>query len=156
MKLQHLFWAFTIVLATALVSAGCGGSGTNADTPVQPTVTSTFPASGATSVPTNFANPGTSVITASFSQPMVPATINTRTFYAIANNSGGQLPGVVTYANQTATLTLDSALPPNTQITASITVDSANSARGHAAVGQPYVWSFTSASNNSAAAVKAL
>jgi hypothetical protein len=148
MKLKPSIGALLLVLAIGFVSAGCGGGGGNSqDALFQPQVVSTYPTNGATSVPTNFATPGTSVITATFNKPMNPASINARTFYAIS--SAGELAGVVTYSNQVATLTLNAAMPQNTVITATITVDSAQAGQGHPTVGQTYVWSFTSGANNS-------
>jgi len=148
MKIQPTIWGLLLVLATGFASTGCGGSGSS---PVQPTITSTSPSSGATAVATTSGNPGTSVITATFSQPIDPTLINSQTFTAVANS--GQLAGVVTYSNQVATLTLDSAMPPNNVITVTISGFTSNTARGHASVGLNYKWSFTSGANTSATAV---
>jgi len=151
LKLQPTIWGLLLVLGTGFATSGCGGSGSG-NTPVQPTITATTPASGATFVSTNSGNPGTSVITATFSQPMNPDSFTSQTFTADATSPTGQLAGVVTYSNQTATLTLNSALPPNTVVNVKISGFTANSARGNASVGLAYKWSFTTAANAPATA----
>jgi len=124
-----------------------------------PTVISTVPAAGATAVPVN------TVVSATFSEPMDPATINAGTFTVVG--PGGPVAGVVfrgagtprqskaarkaaviiskpqvvTFAGSTATFTPDVDLAPGTLYTATITTG----AQDPAGVGlaSNYVWTFT-------------
>jgi hypothetical protein len=107
----------------AAVMAGCGDSDKNAGagnpgaplTP--PTVTSETPLDGSTLV-----CPNTAVITATFSKPMNPMTINTTTF--TLTGPSGNVPGSVTYivATQVATFTPTASLgTTGAQFTATIT-----------------------------------
>jgi hypothetical protein len=137
-------WGVLLIFATGIVAAGCGGGGQNQNSVQQPTITSTYPTGGATSVPINFANPGANVITANFSEAMQPASFTTQTFFADSNN--GQLTGVVTYSNQMATLTLNNPLPPNSNVTVKISGFSADSGFAHPSLGLTYVWSFKTGS----------
>jgi Domain of unknown function (DUF4082)/Bacterial Ig-like domain/Bacterial Ig domain len=80
-----------------------------------PTVTATSPASGATAVPTG------SVITATFSEAMNAATINTNTF-ELRTAANALVPASVTWdaATRTARLTPTSALSASSIFTASV------------------------------------
>jgi len=81
---------------------------------------------------------------------MESSTINSSTFYA--SSAAGPLSGVVTYANQVATLQLNNIMPQYTLVTATITtgaMDNGPAARpGHAGLGKNYVWSFTTGPND--------
>lgn len=99
---------------------------------VPPIVSSTSPASGATSVAVN------TTITATFSEAMDSSTITTSTFTL----SGG-VTGTVSYdsSTKTATFTPSSNLSYSTTYTATITTGVKDSAGNNMAVN--YTWSFT-------------
>ena len=80
-----------------------------------PTVTSATPANGATDVGT------TTLVTATFDEPMAAASITTTTF-ELKNAAGAVVPSAVTYdaAGRTATLTPSAALTPGVTFTATI------------------------------------
>ena len=103
-------------------------TGTN----VAPTVISTDPLSNAVNVPLS------KVVTATFSTPMDPLTINFTTF----NLSNGAIPvaGVVTYTGSTTSFTPAVNLLINTTYTATITTGAKNIAG--TALAANYVWSF--------------
>jgi hypothetical protein len=106
--------------------------------PTLPTVISTVPVNGATDVPTNQA------LTATFSEAMNPATINSTTFTLTATG-GASVTGVVTYvpAGSVATFTPDADLAPTTEYTATITTGAEDLADNGLA--SNYVWTFTTA-----------
>jgi hypothetical protein len=118
-----------------------------------PTVVSTSPANGAINVQTSTNNSinivtGT-VVSATFSQPMDPATIASpqagalRTF-TLKETTGNNVPGTVAMnaANTVAIFTpTASALNPNTRYTA--TLSTAAKSAGGTAMAVPLVWSFT-------------
>jgi hypothetical protein len=157
------------LLVTGLV-AGCGGGGagegassaTGAGLSAEvraraiasaPTVVLTSPGNGAINVQTSTNNSlnivtGT-VVTATFSQPMDPATITSpqagalRTF-TLKETTGNNVPGTVAMnaANTVAIFTpTASALNPNTRYTA--TLSTAAKSAGGTAMAVPLVWSFT-------------
>ena len=103
---------------------------------IVPTVVSVGPVNGSST-----ACPATIVI-ATFSEAMNPATINTSTFTVMGPNSAG-VTGQVTYnsTSNVATFTPSAALTVGTQYTATITTGVQNQA-GNALAGN-YVWSFT-------------
>ncbi|MGB8473099.1 MAG: Ig-like domain-containing protein, partial [Candidatus Acidiferrum sp.] len=112
-----------------------------------PNVTSTNPASAATGVPVN------RKITATFNQPMNPATITAAGTFTLAVTTGGAaVPGVVTYdaASNTAIFTPTADLAASTQFTATITTAAQNS--GGNALANNYVWSFTTGAGSDATA----
>jgi hypothetical protein len=80
-------------------------------------------------------------VTATFSEAMNPATINTTTFTLTAGTT--PVTGVVTYAGSTATFTPTSALAVSTLYTATITTGAQN-LNGNA-LASNYVWTFTTA-----------
>lgn len=140
-----------ILLAiSAFFLASCAGSGGGGNQPAF--VVSTSPVNGATNVPTNYLTPGTSVISATFSQDMLASTVNNTTFYA--STPTGPLVGAVTYSNKTATLTLKNALPASTVITATLTtgilVEGPIVHPGIILLKQNYTWSFTTSGNDAA------
>ena len=83
-----------------------------------------------------------SVVTATFSEAMNPATINTTTF-TLTGPGTTPVTGVVTYAGSTATFTPTSALALNTLYTATITTGAQN--LNGTALASNYVWTFTTA-----------
>lgn len=101
-----------------------------------PTVVSTDPASGAINVLT------TKKITATFSEPMDPATINTGTF--LLKQGANFVLGTVTYSGVIATFTPANPLAANTVYTATITSGSKDPAKN--AMIADYVWSFNTGS----------
>ena len=103
-------------------------TGTN----LAPTVISTDPTSNAVNVPLS------KVITATFSMPMDPLTINFTTF--TLNRSGTPVVGTVTYSGSTASFTPAANLLINTNYTATITTGAKNLAGTPLAAN--YVWSF--------------
>jgi hypothetical protein len=101
-----------------------------------PTVISTIPANAATNVATNQA------VTATFSEPLNPATLTAASFMLQAPE-GPAVAGAVTYAGigDTATFAPATALAPNTLFTATLTTMVTDLA-GNALVAK-YVWTFT-------------
>jgi len=100
-----------------------------------PTVISVTPLAGAVGV-----CPST-VVTATFSEAMNPATINTTTFTLTAGAPPVAVTGVVTYAASTATFTPSSPLALGTLYTATITTGAQNLNGNELA--SNYVWTFT-------------
>lgn len=134
-------------MAARGVTVAPGGSATD------PTVVSSSPSSGATNAPTS-TNGSNNIVTgtavsATFSQPMNPATLNsspagTLLTFTLADNTGNNIPGTVAMnaANTVATFTpTASALNTNTNYIASISVVAQNS--GGIAMANPVAWSFT-------------
>lgn len=101
-----------------------------------PTVTSTVPVDLATNVPLN------QIVSATFSEPMNPATINSTNF-TLQAAGGGAVSGIVAYAAVGNSLTFTPAanLLPSTTYTATITTG-VTSLSG-AALAANYVWTFT-------------
>ncbi|MBL0174332.1 MAG: Ig-like domain-containing protein [Ignavibacteria bacterium] len=97
-----------------------------------PFVISTDPPHAATGVP-----PG-KIITATFSEPMNPASIDNTTFTLTQGTA--PVPGTVTYAGTTASFTPASPLTPNTLYTGRITTGVRDLAGNHMLL--DYVWSF--------------
>ena len=133
----------TALLVSALV-AGCGGGGGGGRSPIlgggvdlAPRVTAVTPLQNATNVPVN-----TRTITAAFSEPMDPATLNASTFLLACPAATPKL-GVVTYTatGNVASLTLPSDLPASTTCTATITAGAKDA--GGTAMAAPFVWTFT-------------
>jgi len=107
----------------------------------KPTIISTLPVNGAVNVPINQA------VTATFSEPMDPATINSTTF-TLAGPGGTPVPGVVTYAAvaNAATFTPSANLAPNTLYTATVTTGATDLAGNPLGAGLvPNPWTFTTA-----------
>lgn len=110
-----------------------------------PTVIATNPANTATGVPTNRR------ITATFSEAMNPATINTATFL-VTGPGITPVAGTVTYAavSNTAIFTPSANLAANTLFTATVTVGATDLA-GNALAGggsAPNPWTFTTGSTS--------
>ncbi len=104
--------------------------------PILPTVISTVPANGATSVSVN------QVLSASFSVAMSPATINAATF-TVTGPGGAAVSGSVAYASSGSVATFTPAinLAYGTVYTATITTRAADTAG--TTLASNYVWTFT-------------
>ena len=88
-------------------------SGGGSDT-TPPTVTANTAANGATGV-----SPGTTAVTATFSEPMNPATVNTSTF-ELRDSTNALVAANVSYSANTATLTPNAALNNSATYTATV------------------------------------
>lgn len=75
---------------------------------IPPTVTGTANANGAVNVPFN------TKVSANFSEPMNPATINANTIVVVEATTGTRVSGTVTYTGVTAVLEPSAALKPST------------------------------------------
>ncbi|MBC7619322.1 MAG: Ig-like domain-containing protein [Candidatus Saccharibacteria bacterium] len=75
---------------------------------IPPTVTGTANANGAVNVPFN------TKVSANFSEPMNPATINANTIVVVEATTGTKVAGTVTYTGVTAVLQPNAALNPST------------------------------------------
>ncbi|QAU35494.1 DUF3494 domain-containing protein [Janthinobacterium sp. 17J80-10] len=133
---------FTVPVGSIIPGAICPVDGATI-----PAVSVTNPVSGsqAATTGTNGVAGGGKLITATFSMPMIAATINSSSF-AVAPASGAALvPASVTYnaITNVATFTTASALLPNTAYTAVI-LKAATSAAGRA-MGCDYAWNFKTA-----------
>jgi hypothetical protein len=133
--------------AFAAVAPGVTAApGTLVGAATEPTVISSSPTNRATAVPTS-TNTSNNVVTgtaatATFSQPMDPATVNLLTF-SVKETTGNDVPGTVVMdeANIVATFTpTSSALNPNTSYTATVTTAAKNA--GGVAMAQPIAWRF--------------
>ncbi|HLO56783.1 MAG TPA: Ig-like domain-containing protein [Saprospiraceae bacterium] len=100
---------------------------------ISPTVISTDPLNNATNVDID------KTVTASFSVPMDPSTINSSSFKLQQN--GSPVTGVITYNGTTASFNPSNNLLPSTTYTATITTG-ARSMTG-VPIANDYVWSFT-------------
>jgi hypothetical protein len=155
-RLFKLPLSFIAFLTVALL-AGCGGSGkpgTPGTPAAAPTVVSSSPSDGASNVPTSTYDSHNTLtgmtVTATFSQPMNPATINSSpagtllTFTLEETTSGNNVSGTVAMnaTNTVATFTpVASALNTNTNFTATVTVAAKNA--GGTALAAPVAWRFT-------------
>ncbi|GAC1670115.1 MAG: hypothetical protein PVS2B2_00390 [Candidatus Acidiferrum sp.] len=101
-----------------------------------PTVISTIPASGAVAVPVN------TLVSATFSEAMNPATINSATF-TLTGPGATPVAGAVTYSGATATFAPSAVLANSTLFTATITTGAKDPAG--AALAANFVWTFTTA-----------
>ena len=105
-------------------------------TAAAPTVVSTVPVNGATGVAVN------TIISATFSEAMNPATINGTTF-TVTGAGATPVAGAVTYAGNTATFTPAAVLANSTLFTATITTGAKDPAG--ASLAANFVWTFTTA-----------
>ena len=121
--------------------------GTLVGASTEPTVVSSRPSNRATNVPTS-TNTSDNVVTgtavtATFSQPMDPTTVNLLTF-TVKETTGNDVPGTVVM-NDTSTLAIftptSTALNPNTSYTATVTTAAKNAAG--VAMENPIEWTFT-------------
>ena len=127
---------FIAFLPLILFSVGCCNPGTNPDL-VAPLVTSETPIDGASGI-------CASVVTATFSKAMSPATINATTFTLTAGTPPVAVTGVVTYSASTTTFTPSSPLAVNTLYTATITTGAEDSFG--VGLASDFVWTFTTGS----------
>lgn len=106
-----------------------------------PTVVSTVPVNLATGVATN------SVISATFSEPMNPATISTATFTLKVTATSAAVTGTVAYnaATNTATFTPTAPLASSTTYTATISTGAKDVANN--ALVSNFTWTFITADN---------
>ena len=133
---------YTVTVSSAVTDAGGNAIGTftfafTVGDTTAPTVVSTVPADGATGVAVA-AN-----VTATFSEAMDPATINTTTFSLRLTSGGSALPATVTYnsSNNTATLDPTANLAEGTSYTATITTGARDSFGNPIAAAK--TWTFT-------------
>jgi hypothetical protein len=164
---KQLMWCIAFGL-TAFV-AGCGGGGDSGSASASvapgavavpgaagaagaassnPTVISSNPSSSVTSVQTSTNGTGNvmtgKVLTATFDEPMQPATITAPGTFTLTVTNGAPVAGVVTMnaANTTATFTpTAAALLANTNYTATVSTAAKNGAG--TAMPSPVAWSFT-------------
>ena len=166
--MKRFFTPMTLVMASILV--GCGGGGDGGATSdgtsarfmasttvvvgvADPTVVTASPANGATNVSTS-TNSSNNIVTgtavsATFTQPMNPATISSSPAgklltFTLKETTGNDVPGTVAMnaANTVATFTpTASALNPKTSYTATMTT--AAKSAGGTQMANPVVWSFT-------------
>src|SRR5580658_2388956 len=120
-----------LVILLSVFAAGCGREQSGF---VAPIVVSTNPANLAAGVPVN------QIVTATFSEAMNPATINSATF-TVAPPSGVAIGGMVTYSGVTATLTPAANLLLNTTYTGTISIGAKDPAGN--ALANTYTWTFT-------------
>jgi Ice-binding-like/Bacterial Ig-like domain len=150
---------FTMLLSASLLTGGGIGSASPVANPrdkvaaTEPSVISSSPSNWATNVPTSTNNGENVVIgtpvTATFSQPMDPTTVNSFSrgdllTFTVRETTGNNVPGTVVMnaANTEATFTpISSVLKPNTSYTATVTA-AAMSANG-VSMANPITWSFT-------------
>ena len=131
-----------------------GAAGTAGAAATDPTVGSSNPSNSASNVPTSTNGPGNvatgTLLTATFTQPMNPATIISApagtllTFTLKETIAGNNVPGTVAMnvANTVATFTpTAAALTANTNYTATVTTAAKNA--GGTAMPNPVAWSFT-------------
>src|ERR1700722_18717437 len=99
-----------------------------------PTVTSTTPLSNATAVGSG------RTVTATFSVPMAPASLNSTTFTLMQGATS--IPGTVSYSGMTAVFAPNGNLPPDVAFTATISTGAQSSA-SNTGLANAYSWSFT-------------
>jgi hypothetical protein len=104
-----------------------------------PTVQSTYPAAGATSIPVD------STIVATFSEAIDPATLNADSF-TLLKDSATSVPGTRTLVGNTARFTPAQNLDPGASYTAELTMDIKDLAGN--ALAAPHTWSFTTESQS--------
>jgi Ice-binding-like/Bacterial Ig-like domain len=126
--------------AFMLLSLGACGSSTSGGSNPQaaPTVNSTTPAGGATSVL------AASTVSASFSEAMDPASISSSTFKLTSGTAMVPVAGSVAYTGSTAVFTHDAPLAADTTYTATITTGGKNMAG--MALATRHTWSFSTGS----------
>ena len=100
-----------------------------------PTVSATSPANNATGIKLNAS------VSATFSEAMTNATLNTSSFTLRPRAGGAATTGTVNVSGNTATFTPTASLAGSTQYTATIS-STATDAAGNA-LGSNYVWQFT-------------
>ena len=126
---QVLAGAAILLLAFTI---GCGNSGSEPEG--LPTVTTVIPRNGATDRPLNGS------VSATFSEPMDPATLTAATFTLKSGTPPVLIPGTVSYANSTAVFNPTNLLASETAFTAEITTG-AESATG-VGLAATRIWTF--------------
>lgn len=124
---------------------GSGGGGNNGPTDfTAPSVTAMSPAEDSFEIPTN------SKLTASFSEAMVPAVINSNNFRL--SHEDISISGTVSYdaTNHIAVFTPNSALDPNTRYTATI-ITGIQDLSGNP-LNRDFAWCFTTAAGGDSSA----
>lgn len=136
-----------LVLLTLMFAIGCGDPDKNAnagkpgDPLSPPTVTAVTPPDSATAI-----CPNTTIVTATFSKAMNPATINSSTF-TVTGAGGASVAGTVSYvaatnvATFTPTTPLATLAPSGGTFTGTITTGAADTFGNTLAVN--FVWKFT-------------
>jgi hypothetical protein len=141
LMLMHKFsnqkiWFTALLLAIFITTTGCCPPGASVLGITRPTVTSVAPPNGAAGVCAN------TIVTATFSTGMDPATLNTSTF-TLSGPAGAAVAGAVTFngGSNTAIFTPTGPLALGTLYTATVTTG-ARDLFGNA-MNAPFVWSFT-------------
>jgi hypothetical protein len=147
---------FMAILFAALLATGGIGSAFAAVAPgaaTEPTVISSSPSNWAANVPTSLNSSDNvltgTIVTATFSQPMDPATLNSSSAgnlptFTLRETTGSNVPGTVVMSedNTVATFTpTSSALSPNTSYTATVATVAKNVDR--VAMAHAITWRFT-------------
>lgn len=139
-SVQYRALIFCFILLSLFIGNGCRNKDNDrlpSSTPdnIPPTVQSISPPNGATSVPLN------AVISATFSEPMEPATLSTNTFFV--SGDGALVPGSVTYSASTrsANFIQSTDLKVGTVYTVTITTGVEDLALNNMA--EPFIASFT-------------
>jgi hypothetical protein len=128
-------WAFLLVLGPA----GCSDSECNGPSDIKaPRVESIYPVEGEVDIPTD------TVVTATFSEEMDPATISAGSFTLEGPN--GPIAATVSLNGLTATLTPSVRLGGHSLYTARIDAGVTDLAGNE--MGVPYAWSFTTGTTN--------
>jgi hypothetical protein len=129
-----------ITFLLLIIGAGCSDPDKNGVTPgvTAPTVVATTPPAGTAGICSN------TIVTATFSEAMNPASIDGSTF-TVTGAGGAAVTGVVTYnaSSDTAIFTPASRLALSTQYTATITTAAQDMFGNHLA--KNFVWTFTTA-----------
>src|ERR1700722_497505 len=137
-RYNNLTIGFTAILLIILIigATGCSDSGSSNKTPTPPTVVSAAPPSVAASACPN------TMITATFSEGMNPATINGTTF-TLAGPGVAAVAGTVSYnlGSKTATFSPSASLALNTIYTATVTTGAQDTFAN--ALAANFVWTFT-------------
>lgn len=141
---------FSITLAfTFMVLAGCGGGGGGSGSSgppdhTSPTVTAMSPGEDSFEIPTN------TKLTATLSEAMVPAVINTDNFRLSYENDS--IPGTVTYdtTNKIAMFEPTGGLAPNTRYTATVITGIRDLSNNP--LNSDFAWCFTTASGGDSSA----
>jgi hypothetical protein len=126
-SVYSLFLAFPLIL----LLSGCGRE--QAQSPFPPTVISVTPLNAAVNVPLN------TVLTATFSSVMAPASINSSTF-TVTSPGGIPVAGAVSLSGATATFTPSATLFADTVYVATISTGAKDP--GGNALAANFVWSF--------------
>jgi hypothetical protein len=135
--------SLSLAVLVAVVAVGCCTPNVNGTTP--PTLISVVPLSGSQGACPN------AVITATFSEAMNPATINSTTI-KLAGPGTTAVAGAVTYNAATNTASFTPAVFLNPAVTYTGTISTGALDVYGNALAQPYVWSFTTAANSCAPA----